>query len=156
MYLLFNYNVDKIFINWSTNDNFWKKFLNFGGKHYKDGKEWIKDSNCGGRVEFEYPTLYYLKQNNVILNIQKLYKLAYSIINKISLENFILPEKNISNNEDYNKMNNQDKKFEECSKMQDKIFKRRTAKKFQEKKSKCIECDFKLQKIKKDIYKCSL
>ena len=78
MYLLFNSDSDIIFVNLSQNDEFWKKFLNFGGKRL----QYIDDSECGAMVEYQYPTLKFLKEQKDEINENKLYESACTIINK--------------------------------------------------------------------------
>lgn len=121
MYLLFNSDSDKIFVNFSQNDNFWKKFLNFGGKYYGDwddnlrGRKYIRDSGCGSMVEYEYPTLKFLKEQQDEINENKLYESAYNIINKYETYKNVINSyvKNTDNNENNLYYNDEETK---CSK----------------------------------------
>ena len=72
----------------SLNDKFWKKFLNFGGKHHL--WDYIRDSGCGSMVEYEYPTLKFLKKQKDEINENKLYESAYNIIDKYEKNKYVI------------------------------------------------------------------
>ena len=79
MYLIFNNELDKVYVNLSWNYNFWNKFLNFGGTKYNS---YVRNTKCGVNVEYEYPTLRTLINSNEQDNINKLYILAEKIKKK--------------------------------------------------------------------------
>ena len=90
MYLIFNNELDKVYVNLSWNYNFWNKFLNFGGTKYNS---YVRNTKCGVNVEYEYPTLRTLINSNEQDNINKLYILAEEIVKKYEKNKYIISKK---------------------------------------------------------------
>lgn len=141
MYLIFNNELDKVYVNLSWNDNFWNKFLNFGGTKYNSN---VRNTKCGVNVQYEYPTLYTLINLNEQDNINKLYILAEKIKKKYEKNKNIINKYCKSNNNIfYNNLINKQ------------IIRKRNKNNYQHKRQICINQGCKIKSRGKGKFICN-